>query len=126
MYKGQKEDSDVKQYEFKIGLAGKTFPGMPEWSTKEPLFLTQDATNPYLFSAETNLVAGNTMEYTITLWHPDGWWPNPFWRFDAETGEEANVANGGSNMAKIPVPAPGKYRIEFDTHLLRPKLYRIE
>ena len=63
--------------------------------------------------------------YTITPYDPFGdKWLEPYWRWGGSTsttGFASNVKNGGSNP-KISVKA-GTYIFEFDTHLLRSKLY---
>lgn len=107
-------------------LAGTGFPDYESWSTSNGVPLTLSSTNPYLFSAEVRLVAGETVEFTISARHDWGWWPEPYWRFsgDENTAWDKNVKNGGSNP-KITVTTSGMYMFKFDTHLLRSKLYPI-
>ena len=65
-----------------------------------------------------------SFECTITPYDPFGnKWLEPYWRWDGSTstGFASNVKNGGDNP-KISVKA-GTYIFEFDTHLLRSKLY---
>lgn len=113
-------------YKLKLCLAGVGFTGVDNWSTSNGINLNQSSTNPYLFSAEIPLTAGASIEFTISPYHPWGWWPEPFWRFSADKniGYDANVLNGGDNYS-VKVPVTGKYRFTFDTHLLRSKLYPI-
>ena len=105
-----------------ICLAGGGLPGTPSWTTNQnndAFILSQDAANKYLLYRECELEAGTEIEYTISQTHWWGWWPEPYWRFDGSEFNEKNVKNGGDNMKKSKVPATGKYRIEFDYHLLR-------
>lgn len=122
-------------YEFQLCLAGEGFPGYGSWSPGDSFMLVQDTTNPYVFHGAHDLVltAGTTISFTISPAHPWGWWPEPFWRFDNSlnnsnewlySGGEAHMLNGGENENQT-VPANGTYRFEFDTHLLRSKLYRV-
>ena len=119
---------DTQPYE--LSLAGAGLPGVGNWSTSNPLVLTQSATNRYLFYAEMTLTAGTVLEFTITPKHNWGWWPEPFYRFENGSPDskenEYNTKNGGNNMSKVTVKSSGKYRFEFDTHLLRSKLYPID
>jgi len=109
-----------------IGLIGEGLPGAGNWSPKEPLMLTQDANNPFLFSVECDLEKGNKIAFTIGPKHSWGWWPSPFWRWSDNSSEpEGNVYNGGENSDKIEVPADGTYRFEFDTYLLRSRFFPI-
>lgn len=109
----------------RIGLVGSGIPNAGNWNTSSPLFLEQNAENKYLFSAEMDLVAGNTIEFIIQTHHSWGWWPEPFWRWDNGAEPEANVANGGSNPGSWRVPATGKYMFKFDSHLRRSRFYPI-
>ncbi len=114
---------------YELSLAGAGLPGVGSWSTSDPLLLTQDANNPYLFYAEMSLTSGTEIEFTITPKSASGWWPEPYWRFESGDGDskenEYNTKNGGNNMTKVTVTTSGNYRFEFDTHLLRSRLYLI-
>lgn len=114
---------------FELGLAGIGLPGAGNWSTSNPLILTQDNENPYLFFAEMYLEAGTNVQFVISPRHNWGWWPEPFYRFENgsyNSGEnEYNTLNGGDNMDKVTILTTGKYMFKFDTHLLRSKFYPI-
>ncbi len=113
-----------------LSLAGTGLPGASNWSTSNPLVLTQDTDNKFLFSAQMDLTAGTKIQFTITPKHSWGWWMQPFWRFedgDTDSGEnEFNTLNGGHNMTTVTVMKSGKYMFKFDTHLLRSRLYPIQ
>ncbi len=112
-----------------ICLAGGGLPGTPSWTTdqnNDAFILSQDAANKYLLYRECELEAGTEIEYTISQTHWWGWWPEPYWRFDGSEFNEKNVKNGGDNMKKSKVPATGKYRIEFDYHLLRSRIIPVK
>lgn len=114
---------------YELSLAGAGLPGVGNWSTADPYLLTADPENPYHFYAEMNLTAGTVIEFTITPKSASGWWPSPFWRFengDNDSGEnEYHTLNNGNNMTKVTVKTTGKYRFDFDTHLLRSKFQLI-
>lgn len=117
---------------YELSLAGAGLPGVGNWSTSDPYLLTPDASNPYRFYADMNLTAGTEIEFTITPKSASSWWPEPYWRFEnpgdgeEDSGEnEYNTRNGGNNMSKVTVKTSGKYRFEFDTHLLRSRFYPI-
>lgn len=113
-----------------ICLAGSNLPdGAGNWTTNQnagAYILNQDANNPYLLYREGTYEEGKQIEFTISQTHWWGWWPEPFWRFDGSEFNEKNVLNGGDNMKKMTVPATGKYRFEFDYHLLRSRLYPVK
>ncbi len=112
-----------------ICLAGEGLPGTPSWTTNQndnAFILSQDAANKYLLYRECELEAGTEIKYTISQTHWWGWWPEPYWRFDGSEFNEKNVKNGGDNMKKSKVPATGKYRIEFDYHLLRSRIIPVK
>ena len=112
-----------------ICLAGGGLPGTPSWTTNQnndAFILSQDAANKYLLYRECELEAGTEIKYTISQTHWWGWWPEPYWRFDGSEFNEKNVKNGGENMKKSKVPATGKYRIEFDYHLLRSRIIPVK
>ena len=113
-----------------ICLAGSGLPeGSGNWTTNQnagAYILQQDANNPYLLYREDTWTEGNEVEFTISQTHWWGWWPEPFWRFDGSEYNEKNTLNGGDNMKKTKVPATGKYRFEFDYHLLRSRLYPVK
>ena len=112
-----------------ICLAGGGLPGTPSWTTNQnndAFILSQDAANKYLLYRECELEAGTEIKYTISQTHWWGWWPEPYWRFDGSEFNEKNVKNGGDNMKKSKVPATGKYRIEFDYHLLRSRIIPVK
>lgn len=115
---------------YELSLAGAGLPGVGNWSTSDPYLLTLDANNPYHFYAEMDLTAGTEVEFTITPKSASGWWPEPYWRFEngeKDSGEnEYNTKNGGNNMTKVTVPTTGKYRFDFDTHLLRSKFQLVK
>ena len=115
---------------YELSLAGAGLPGVGNWSTSDPYLLTLDANNPYHFYAEMDLTAGMEVEFTITPKSASGWWPEPYWRFEngeKDSGEnEYNTKNGGNNMTKVTVPTTGKYRFDFDTHLLRSKFQLVK
>lgn len=113
-----------------ICLAGGGIPGVPSWCTNQndgAYILKQDANNKYLLYGEFELKAdGDPIEFTISQTHWWGWWPEPFWRFDGSEFNEKNVLNGGDNMKKMKAPANGKYRFEFDYHLLRSRIIPVK
>lgn len=113
-----------------ICLAGSGLPdGAGSWTTNQnsgAYILNQDTKNPYLLYREGTYEAGTQVEFTISATHWWGWWPEPFWRFDGSDNNEKNTLNGGDNMKKMTVPATGKYRFEFDYHLLRSRLYLVK
>ena len=115
---------------YELSLAGAGLPGVGNWSTSDPYLLMLDANNPYHFYAEMDLTAGTEVEFTITPKSASGWWPEPYWRFEngeKDSGEnEYNTKNGGNNMTKVTVPTTGKYRFDFDTHLLRSKFQLVK
>ena len=110
-------------------LAGEGLPGAGNWKTNQndgAFIVTQSETNPYIVYREFDLEEGTEIQFTISQTHWWGWWPEPFWRFDGSEANERNVLNGGDNMNKTAVPATGRYRFEFDYHLLRSKIVRIQ
>lgn len=113
-------------------LAGSNLPdGTPGWTTNQnsgAYILNQDAKNPYLMYREGVYEQGKKIEFTISATHWWGWWPEPFWRFDGSAYNEKNTLNGGDNMKGdgAVVPATGKYRLEFDYHLLRTRLIPVK
>lgn len=113
-----------------ICLAGSNLPdGAGNWTTNQnsgAYILQQDEKNPYLLYREGTYEEGKQIEFTISQTHWWGWWPEPFWRFDGSENNEKNTLNGGDNMKKMTVPATGKYRFEFDYHLLRSRLYPVK
>lgn len=113
-----------------ICLAGSNLPdGAGSWTTNQnagAYILQQDTKNPYLLYREGTYEEGKQIEFTISATHWWGWWPEPFWRFDGSENNEKNTLNGGDNMKKATVPATGKYRFEFDYHLLRSRLYPVK
>jgi len=112
-----------------ICLAGAGMPGYGNWTTNQnndAFILSQDANNKYFLYGELDLVAGDEIEYTISQTHWWGWWPEPYWRFDGSEFNEKNVKNGGDNMKKMTIPATGKYRVEFDYHLLRSRIIPVK
>ncbi len=115
---------------YELGLAGAGLPGAGNWTTTEPYMLTWDTENPYHFYGEMELTAGTVVEFTITPKDANGWWIEPYWRFEngeKDSGEnEYNTKNGGNNMSKVTVPTTGKYRFDFDTHLLRSKFQLVK
>lgn len=108
-----------------IGLVGAGIPNKEGWNTRDPLILKQDSSNPYLFSVEMMLEANSTIEFIISPKHTEGWWPEPFWRWDRSNDPESNVSNGGENPASWNVKKAGKYMFKFDTHLKRSRFYPI-
>jgi hypothetical protein len=109
-----------------IGLVGSGIPGAGNWSPAEPLILAQDSENPYLFSVEMDLEAGDELGFIIQTQHSWGWWPEPYWRWDRADDPEANVANGGENPGSWKVSKTGRYVFKFDSHLKRSKFYPID
>lgn len=109
-----------------IGLVGAGLPNAGNWNTAQPYPLKLDSSNPYLFSAEMTLSAGDEVEFIIQTKHSWGWWPEPFWRWNVNGADpEYNVSNGGENPAKWKISTSGKYMFKFDTHLLRSRFYPI-
>ncbi len=109
-----------------IGLVGEGLPGAANWSPSNPQMLTQDEHNPFLFYAEFNLEAESKVRFIISAKHSWGWWPEPYWRWnDSTTDPESNVSNGGENPGDWIIPTTGTYRFEFDSYLLRSRLYPI-
>lgn len=115
---------------YQLALAGAGLPGVGNWSTADPLLLTQDAKNKYLFYTEYKLTKGTEVEFTITPKDASGWWIEPYWRFENGNNDskenEYNTKNGGNNMTKVTVPTDGTYRFEFDTELLRSRFYLVK
>lgn len=115
-----------------ICLAGSNLPNdTPGWTTNQnnnAYILLQDEKNPYLLYREDTYEEGKNIEFTISATHWWGWWPEPFWRFDGSEFNEKNTLNGGDNMkgSGAKVPATGKYRFEFDYHLLRSRLIPVK
>lgn len=115
-----------------ICLAGSNLPnGTPGWTTNQnnnAYILLQDEKNPYLLYREDTYEEGKNIEFTISATHWWGWWPEPFWRFDGSEFNEKNTLNGGDNMkgSGAKVPSTGKYRFEFDYHLLRSRLIPVK
>ncbi len=109
-----------------IGLVGSGIPGAGNWNTAEPLVLTQDSENPYLFSVEMDLEAGAELGFIIQTKHSWGWWPEPYWRWDRANDPEANISNGGENPGTWTVSRSGRYMFKFDSHLKRSKFYPID
>ncbi|WDF67331.1 hypothetical protein PQ465_13555 [Sphingobacterium oryzagri] len=109
----------------RLALIGAGLPGAGSWSPSSPLFLEQHATNKYLFFAEFNLQAGNSISFIIGPHHSWGWWYEPFWRWDRANDPETNVSNGGENPGNWTISTTGRYRFEFDTHLKRSRFYPI-
>jgi hypothetical protein len=106
-----------------IGLVGAGLPEAGNWNTAEPLILTQDSENKFLFTAEMNLTAGTVVEFIISAQHSWGWWPEPFWRWDRADDPESNVFNGGENPGKWTIKTSGRYVFKFDTHLKRSQFF---
>ncbi|MCD7931540.1 MAG: hypothetical protein LUH15_09365 [Tannerellaceae bacterium] len=119
-------DPDGDTYEFHLALAANGLGDNVQWNTIDCLIIEQDPDNPFIFYKELDLVAGNDVAFCIIPWAPDGWWKDPAWKFDAETGEDYNVLGGSVDMGPKAVPATGKYMSKFDTHLLRTKIYPID
>lgn len=117
-----------------ICLAGEGLPNTPNWKTNQnenAFLLTQDATNPYRLYAEMELEQGTAVTFTISQTHWWGWWPEPFWRFEANKDSDSheneyNTPNGGENMTAVTVQKTGKYLFEFDYALLRSRLTLIK
>lgn len=117
-----------------ICLAGEGLPNTPNWKTNQnenAFMLTQDATNPYRLYAEMELEQGTKVQFTISQTHWWGWWPEPFWRFEANKDSDSheneyNTLNGGENMTAVTVQKTGKYLFEFDYALLRSRLTLIK
>ncbi|MGN0047292.1 MAG: hypothetical protein ACI37U_00130 [Bacteroides sp.] len=109
----------------------------------------QDAHNPHLFyypaEGETwTLDAGQSLNFIITNYHPDGWWDHVEWRGDDSSEIEkfgyfskkndvnpnwegtnmkwADGTNVMDNWLKPTVTNYGNYRFEFDAHLGRGKI----
>ncbi len=106
-----------------IGLVGAGLPDAGNWNPAEPLILTQDSENKFLFTAEMNLTAGTVVEFIISAQHSWGWWPEPFWRWDRSNDPESNVSNGGENPGKWTIKTSGRYVFKFDTHLKRSQFF---
>lgn len=115
---------------YKLSLAGEGLPGAGNWSTSNPFLLTQDSKNPYLFYGEMTLKKDTKISFTITPQHAWGWWPEPFYRFESGENDskenEYNTKSNGNNMTAVTVKTDGRYRFEFDTHLLRSRFYLIK
>jgi hypothetical protein len=116
---------DAGTIPLQIGLVGDGIPGAGNWSPAEPLILTQDSENKFLFSVTMTFEAGNTIGFIIQTQHSWGWWPDPFWRWDRADDPEYNIANGGENPGEWAIKTSGKYMFKFDSHLLRSKFYPI-
>lgn len=92
--------------------------------------LSVDSENPYLLYTEFDFMQ-EEVKLVLGSGHWWGWWPNPSWKFESganDSGEnEYNTLNGGNEMTEVKVPGgKGKYRFEFDYHLLRSKLVPVE
>jgi hypothetical protein len=113
-----------------ICLAGEGMPGVGGWKTNQndgAYILSQDEKNPYLLYGYLDLEKGGPqIQFTISQTHWWGWWPEPFWRFDGSDYNEKNTLNGGDNMKKMEIPATGRYRFEFDYHLLRSRIIPVK
>ena len=117
-----------------ICLAGEGLPNTPNWKTNQnenAFMLTQDATNPYRLYAEMELEQGTKVQFTISQTHWWGWWPEPFWRFEANKDSDSheneyNTLNGGENMTAVTVQKTGKYLFEFDYAIMRSRLTLIK
>ena len=119
-------DGGREEYKFKLGFVGSGFTGAPGWDsgcTSKVYELSQDADNPYIFTAEIQFTGtSNSFDVTITPYHPWGWWVSPSWRFD---GANERFAPGEEvqNSAKKSI-AKGTYTFVFDTHLCQSKLLK--
>lgn len=109
----------------------------------------QDAENPHLFHYPAEgeiwaMEAGESMNFIITNYHPDGWWDHVEWRADDSNEiekfgyfskkKDVNPNWEGTNMRwsdgtavadnwfKPQVSTSGNYRFEFDAHLGRGKI----
>lgn len=80
--------------------------------------MTEDPNNQYIWTREIEL-EGN-VQFIFAPEHPDGWWLEPYWRFDVAVDPEETVLLGGTNV-DINVPVKTTYIITFDTHLNRAK-----
>lgn len=129
---GQTTTINGQSGKYELALAGSGLPGAGDWSVNDPLVLTQDPNNPYLFYTECKLTKGTEVGFTITPkdFSGSGWWVEPYWRFENgnnDSGEnEYNTKNGGNNMTNVIVPADGTYRFEFDSELLRSRFYLVK
>lgn len=117
------DDGGRQEYKFKLGLVGDGFKDAPGWNPSNVYAFTQDADNPYIFTTELEFTGtSNSLNVTITPYHPWGWWISPSWRFDGANerfvpGEEVQ------NSAKSRIPR-GTYILVFDTHLCQSKLLK--
>lgn len=120
------DDLNSEKYALKLGFVGLGFVGAPGWDsgcTSKVYELTQDADNPYCFTAEIVFTGtSNSFDVTITPFHPWGWWASPSWRFDGAK-ESFAPESEGSNSAKKSI-AKGTYTFIFDTHLCQSKLIK--
>ena len=111
---------------YEMGIIGWGFPAKYACNTtKNPIVLTQDANNPFFLYAEVDLTKGDNISFIYDQKSSKGWWYKPFFRWDNADDPEANVMNGGINMISCEIKATGTYRFEFDTYLLRSRVYKI-
>lgn len=97
------------------------------WPLDAPQMLVQDANSPWIYTTEFDIAAGTTnVRFFIgpksPASHP-GWWFQPFYRWDDKNDPEANIKNDGQNPGNWSATTGGTYVFEFDSHLLRSKLY---
>ncbi|MEN6453236.1 MAG: hypothetical protein ABFD10_03190 [Prolixibacteraceae bacterium] len=109
-----------------VGCGWTDFKNTTGWGwdgTSANKVMTEDPENPYLYRRTEELQG--KFELIFDGYHPQGWWPEPFWRFDNKANPEKTVMKGGDNLS-LTVPVKARYEIVFDTHLNRAKAVKVE
>jgi len=109
-----------------VGVGWTDFKNTTGWGwdgTNANKAMTEDPNNPYLYKRVEELEG--KFELIFDGYHPKGWWPEPFWRFDNKANPEKTVLKGGDNLSLV-VPVKAKYEIVFDTHLNRAKAVKVK
>lgn len=114
-------DGGREEYTFKLGFVGDGFVGSPGWSPSNVYEFSQDADNPYIFTAELVFDRSAYLDVTITPYHPWGWWISPSWRFD---GANERFVPGDAVPNSKKYITKGTYTFVFDTHLCQSKLLK--
>ncbi|MEL7589523.1 MAG: hypothetical protein AAGU19_22605 [Prolixibacteraceae bacterium] len=109
-----------------VGCGWTDFKNTTGWGwdgTSANKVMTEDPDNPYLYRRTEELEG--KFELIFDGYHPQGWWPEPFWRFDNGSNPEKTVMKGGANLSMM-VPTKANYQIIFDTHLNRAKAIKVQ
>ena len=114
-------DGGREEYKFKLGFVGDGFVGAPGWSPNNVYEFSQDADNPFIFTAELVFDKSANLDVTITPYHPWNWWISPSWRFD---GANERFVPGEAVQNSKKYVTKGTYIFVFDTHLCQSKLLK--